>query len=82
MRKLVVHMTKQRVEIPNMTCSAMLERLNGHDFLQYSRGGILNRNYIEYVDEANRYVKMKNGAMLEIGRVTKKRFMSELRHDS
>ena len=82
MRKLTVYMVDEQIEIPYMTCSAMMDKLNTDDFLQYSRNGILHRKYIDYVDEANRYIRMKNGAMLEIGRIVKKKFMQELNYDS
>ena len=82
MRKLTVYMVDEQIEIPYMTCSAMMDKLNTDDFLQYSRNGILHRKYIDYVDEGNRYIRMKNGAMLEIGRIVKKKFMQELNYDS
>jgi len=81
MRVLSVHLSDETIEIPYMTCNSLLEKLNSEEFLQYSRNGILNRNYIDYIDETNRYIKMKNGSMLEIGRVLKKRFMQELYYD-
>ena len=80
MRVLRIHLLDETIEIPNMACGTFLEKLNHRDFLQYSRNGILNRKYIDYIDETNRYVRMKNGEMLEIGRVIKKRFMQELNY--
>lgn len=80
LRVLNMHLPDETIEIPYMTCNFLIEKLNGKDFLQYSRNGILNRKYIDYVDETNRYIRMKNGDMLEIGRVWKKRFMQELNH--
>lgn len=82
MRKMTVYLVDEQIEIPYMTCSAMMDKLNTDDFLQYSRNGILHRKYIDYVDEGNRYVRMKNGAMLEIGRIVKKKFIQELNYDS
>lgn len=78
MRVLRIHLLDETIEIPYMACSTLLEKLNNRTFLQYSRNGILNRKYIDYIDETNRYVRMKNGDILEIGRVVKKRFMQEL----
>lgn len=79
-RVLSMHLLDEVIEIPYMTCSTLLEKLNSQDFLQYSRHGILNRKYIDYVDETNRYIRMKNGDMLELGSVMKKRFMQELKY--
>lgn len=80
MRVLSIHLPDETVQIPYMTCNSLLEKLNSQDFLQYSRNGILNRKYIDYIDETNRYIRMKNGDMLEIGRVLKKRFIQELNY--
>lgn len=80
MRVLSIHLPDETVKIPYMSCSSLLENLNSQDFLQYSRNGILNRKYIDYVDETNRYIRMKSGDVLEIGRVLKKRFMQELNY--
>lgn len=82
LRVLYVYLVDEKIEIPYMTCSSMLEKLNTDDFLQYSRNGVLNRKYIDYVDETNRYIRMKNGAMLEMGRVLKKKFIQELNYGS
>lgn len=82
LRVLHVYLVDEEIEIPYMSCSVMLEKLNADDFLQYSRNGILNRKYIDYVDETNRYIRMKNGAMLEMGIVWKKRFIQELNYGS
>lgn len=79
-RVLSMHLLDETIEIPYMTCNSLLEKLNGQDFLQYSRNGILNRNYIDYVDHTNRYIRMKNGDTLELGSVMKKRFMQELKY--
>ena len=80
MRVLTVYLVDEKIEIPYMTCSAMLDKLNRDDFLPYSRNGILNRKYIDYIDETNLYIRMKNGALLEMGRVLKKKFMQELNY--
>ena len=34
----------------------------------------------DYVDETNRYIRMKSGDVLEIGRVLKKHFIQELNY--
>ena len=82
MRKLTIYLVDEQIEIPYVTCSSIMEKLNTQDFLQYSRNGILHRKYIDYIDETNRYIRMKNGAMLEIGRILKKKFIQELNYGS
>lgn len=82
MRTLTVYLTDEKIEIPYMTCRAMLEKLNSEDFIQYNRSGVLNRKYIDYIDEGNRYIRMKNGTTLELGRIIKKKFIQELNYDS
>lgn len=82
LRVLHVYLVDEEIEIPYMSCNSMMEKLNTDVFLRYSRGGILNRKYIDYIDETNRYIRMKNGAMLEMGMVWKKKFIQELNYDS
>lgn len=81
-RSLFVISQYEKVEIPYKTCSSMLHELNGEKFLQCSRNTVVNRKFIEYVDETNRYVHMKNGKTVEIGRIFKKRFLQELVYDN
>lgn len=82
MRTLTVHLLDEKIEIPYMTCNAMLEKLNSEEFIQYSRSGVLHRKYIDYIDDANRYIRMKNGAVLELGLIIKKKFIQELNYGS
>lgn len=77
-RVLKMRLLDEILEIPYMTCSSLLEKLNSQNFLQYSRNGVLNRKYIDYIDYTNRYIRMKNGDTLELGSVMKKKFMQEL----
>lgn len=77
-RVLKIHLLDETIEIPYMTCNSLLEKLNSQEFLQYSRNGVLNRKYIDYIDYTNRYIRMKNGDTLELGSVMKKKFMQEL----
>lgn len=82
MKKLTIHLIDEDIVIPYMTCSSIAEKLNEEDFIKYRRNGILHRKYIDYIDESNRYIRMKNGAILEIGRVLKKNFIQELNYGS
>ena len=77
-RSLFVYLQDERIELPYKTCSSMLRELNTEVFLQCHRNIVVNRKFIHYVDEANKYVNMKNGKMLNIGRVFKKKFLQEL----
>lgn len=79
-RKLSVCMIDENVEISYRTCSSMMSELDSEDFLQSSRSTIVNRKYIEYVDEANCYIGMKDGKILEIGKTRKKKFLKELKY--
>ena len=80
-RNLVVYLTDEKIEMAYKTCKSMLRELNTENFLQCSRTVIVNRKYISCVDEANRYINMKNGKVLEIGRVCKKKFLQELEYN-
>lgn len=79
-RNLILHLVDEEIEIPYKTCSSMLRGLNTEEFLQCSRNVIVNRKFINYVDETNRYVNMKNGKVLELGRVCKKNFLQVLEY--
>lgn len=79
-RKLRVCMTDENIEISYRTCSSMMNELDSENFLQSSRSTIVNRKYIKYVDEANRYIGMKDGTQLEIGKTRKKKFLKELNY--
>ena len=79
-RNLILYLVDEEIEIPYKTCSSMLRGLNTEEFLQCSRNVIVNRKFINYVDETNRYVNMKNGKVLELGRVCKKNFLQVLEY--
>lgn len=77
-RSLVIHLTDQEMKIPYKTCNSVFKELNADTFLQCNRNAIVNREYISYADESNRYVKLKGEKIVEIGRVWKKKFFKEL----
>lgn len=79
-RRLCLYLTDEELEIAYKTCSSMLHELNTEEFLQCSRSVIVNRNFITYVDETNRFVCMKNGKLLDIGRTYKKNFLKGLEY--
>lgn len=80
LRDVVIHMTDEEIKIPYRTGSSMLHELNPEIFLQCNRNVIVNRQYVCYVDEINRYIKMKNEKTLEIGRIFKKKFIQEFEY--
>lgn len=78
-RKLIAHTDKENIEIPYHNCEQIIKELGEEDFLRCNRSTIVNRMYIENIDEANCYVKLRSGDILEIGRVLKKKFLKELK---
>ncbi len=80
-RIMQLHMEQETVQVPYLTCRAMMGRLNAMYFLKCNRNTIINRRYIDYIDQTNRYVGMTNGKVLEIGSVLKKSFLRELGYD-
>lgn len=59
---------KDTMEIPYKTLKSVLQEIDSPNFLQCNRHTILNRNYIEYIDLSNYYIKMiDKKELLEIG---------------
>ena len=81
-RILYLYLENDEIQIPYKTSVSMLHELNAEEFLQCSRSIIVNRKFIAYVDKTNRYVTMKNGKTLEIGRMMKNKFLQELNYDN
>lgn len=81
-RKLIIYTTSDEIEIAYKTCSSLYKELPREHFIQCSRNAIVNRKYIEFIDKTNRYIKMRNGKSLEIGRIIGKNFFEELGYDS
>lgn len=81
-RILYLYLENDEIQIPYKTSVSMLHELNAEQFLQCSRSIIVNRKFIAYVDKTNRYVTMKNGKTLEIGRMMKNKFLQELNYDN
>lgn len=60
----------------------ILKEIETEDFVRCSRNTIINKRYIEYLDYANRYVKLRGvHKTLEIGPILKKRLREELKDD-
>ena len=79
-RTLYLYLENEEISIPYKTGVSVIHELNAEEFLQCSRNTIINRKYIAYVDKTNRYVTMKNGKTLEIGRMMKNKFLQELNY--
>lgn len=78
-RNLTVYSLNGELEIPYKTCKEVLKELGSDAFIQCSRYKIINRRYIEYIDYARRYVKLKNvEEYIEIGAVIKNKFKDEM----
>lgn len=76
---LYIHTTDDVIEIPHLTLKQMMQRVQSQTLLCPTKGIAVNVKYIEYVDSANRYVKMKgNDQLLEIGSRLKSTFMNNL----
>lgn len=80
-RKLIIYTVEDKIEILYKTCNSLYKELPREYFMQCSRNAIVNRKYIESIDKTNRYIRMKNGKSLEIGRIIGKNFFEELGYD-
>lgn len=81
-RKIVIHCTNDRLEIPYKTCEEILQELDSDVFIQCSRYDIINKNYIEHIDYVNRFVKMKyTENPIEIGIIMRKTFRKKMEYE-
>lgn len=68
--------TEDEVTVPYKTCKALLKELDSEDFLQCSRGTVVNKNFVKKIDAVNRYIYLKGRReILEIGVVLKNGFL-------
>lgn len=75
-RKLLVHTTKDKFTVPYKTCKDVLRELDSSNFIQCSRYTIINKDFVELIDYANRYIKLRGiDEEVEIGAAMKKRVM-------
>ncbi|MBD5394603.1 MAG: response regulator transcription factor [Lachnospiraceae bacterium] len=78
-QKTRVHSVYETIEISRRSIKNLLTELDSDAFIQCNRGVIINRDYIEYIDPANRFVKLRNvEKQVEIGAVMKSRFLKEI----
>ncbi len=72
----IIHATDGDVKLAYMPCRDILQELDSECFIQCSRYAIVNKDYIEYVDVANRLIKLRGyPEPVEIGVTYKKLFM-------
>ena len=78
-RSLTVYCVSGVMEVPYKTCKEILKEIGSKFFTQCSRYTIINKRYIEYIDYASRYVKIKGiKEYIEIGAVIKNKFKAEM----
>ena len=80
--KVEIHLKDEPVfTVSYKTCKELLEEADSDCLLQCGRGTIINKDYVENVDPARRYISMKNGEKAEIGITYKKRVLREFGDD-
>ena len=81
-RKINIHCKYDELEVPYITCEEIFQELDSDDFIQCSRYCIVNRQYIEFIDYTNRFIKMKYADKnLEIGVIMKKDFKKKIENE-
>lgn len=78
-RGRIIHTTDGDVQLAYLPCKEILQELDSEHFVQCSRYAIVNKEYIEYIDIANRYLKLRGcQKSVEIG-IRYKRFFKRER---
>lgn len=71
------------LSVPYRTCKQLLEDINAICLMQCSRNTIVNKNYIENVDIANRLISLKGiKNRIDIGITYRKKIMAEHGYDN
>lgn len=77
-----VHFVDGDLQLQYKPCKVILEELNSEKMVQCSRYAIVNTDFIDYIDSANRYLKLKGRKeQLEIGITFKKKFLKNALYD-
>lgn len=64
--------------IPYKTCRNIIEEADCDNLIQCSRSSIINKDYVEYVDMTNKYIKMKaTQKLIDIGSTFQNRIKEE-----
>lgn len=78
-RKIIIHCINDVLEIPYKSTTKILEELDSDKFIQCSRFAIVNKEYIDFIDYTNKYIKMKYyDTPIDIGRVLLKSFKQQI----
>lgn len=77
-RRLTAYTTEQKAQMPYKTLKKVMCELPQSYFIQCSKSMIVNRKYIDNIDNTNCYLTMKDGRKIEIGSSWRKRFLDEL----
>jgi two-component system LytT family response regulator len=78
-RKVVVYSVDDELPITYKSCSDLLEDLDSVKFIQCNRRTIINREFIEFVDPARRYIRLREvDKAVDIGTTLRKTFMRKL----
>lgn len=74
---LIVFLQDDFLDVPYISLRKMLLKLDSLDFEQCNRYTLVNKNYVEYLDPVNNFLKIKNReTVLQIGNIYKKNFLS------
>lgn len=80
--KIYVHCINDTLKLPYQSVENMLKQISSDNFIQCSRNCIINRRFIEKIDYANRFIKLRNiERKLSIGSVMKKKFKYLMEHN-
>lgn len=75
-RGRIIHATDGDIRLAYLPCKDILQELDSENFIQCSRYAIVNKKYIEHIDIANRYIKLRGyREPIEIGVMYKKVFV-------
>lgn len=78
----IIHATDGDVKLAYLPCKDILAELDSERFIQCSRYVIINKDYIEHIDIANRYIKMRGcSEVVEIGVMYKRFFVRDVVND-
>lgn len=77
-RKVLIHTVKENMTMPYMTSNKILNELDSDNFVRCNRGCIVNKEFVEYIDPVNKYIKLRGVEdYVEIGRTMKERVLNE-----
>lgn len=80
--RIKIYKINGMLELNYQPIQKILYKLNSQDFVQCNRNVVVNINYIENIDMANRFIKMKNAEdMLTLGEVYKRGLMRKFEDD-